>query len=476
MSLRKNDNSKDHSSSPIIENNINPELGSKEISEKATMPNQDKDQPIQREVSPEPEIPDLPDTTYENRNQKENKFIPIERKSLNQSGEKSLFQQLKTKTTAALVGSLIMLPILAVGTTTYYFGSQAVKKQAILARRIDSIGVTDPELVREQKLLATLLIGTGATALLFGTISALGTKWLIGRTAKIVAEETEAAVQSQIYKEFIQTLSQSVPQKNSLQAIVEEARNQLNCDRVLVVYSLNQEQCGVVVAESVASDHKPVLGKIIEDSYLGADYTVHNSHERVRAIDNIAEANITPLEREQLQQLEVKANLVSPIMNEDKVLGLLVAHQCSELRQWKQEERDFLPQLAQKVALTLDNSRLLNDLARFQALAKAERTWTNYFTDAIVHIRQSLQQEDILNISVEEVRRVLKCDRVVVYSLNQEQYGVVVAESVAPGYTRALNRTIKDPCFEARYLDKYRDGRVRALNNIYEAGMTSCYL
>ena len=315
MSPRKNDNSQDRSSSPIVENNINRKLGSKEISQKATMPNQEKDQPIQREVSPESEIPELPD---ENRNQKEKKFVAIERKSLNQSGKKSLFQQLKTKTTAALVGSVIMLPILAVGTTTYYFGSQAVKKQAILARRIDSIGVTDPELVREQKLLATLLIGTGATALLFGAISALWTKWLIDRTAKIVAEETEAAVQSQIYKEFIQTLSQSVPQKNSLQAIVEEARNQLNCDRVLVVYSLNQEQCGVVVAESVAPDHNPVLGKIIEDSYLEADYIIHNSHEPVRAIDNIAEANITPLEREQLQQLEVKANLVSPIINSSR--------------------------------------------------------------------------------------------------------------------------------------------------------------
>ncbi len=135
-----------------------------------------------------------------------------------------------------------------------------------------------------------------------------------------------------------------------------------------------------------------------------------------------------------------------------------------------------LNQLATKVALALDNAKLLNDVARLQTLAATERTWTNYLTDAIQYLRQSLKQDDLLDVSVKEVRRVLECDRVVVYSLNPDNYGVVVAESVAPGYPRALHKTISDPCFEARYLDKYRDGRVGALNNIYEAGMTNCYI
>lgn len=39
-----------------------------------------------------------------------------------------------------------------------------------------------------------------------------------------------------------------------------------------------------------------------------------------------------------------------------------------------------------------------------------------------------------------------------------------------------LNCTIEDPCFEYMYIDKYRDGRVTAIANIYEAGMSSCYI
>ncbi|PSB05700.1 guanylate cyclase, partial [Pleurocapsa sp. CCALA 161] len=92
------------------------------------------------------------------------------------------------------------------------------------------------------------------------------------------------------------------------------------------------------------------------------------------------------------------------------------------------------------------------------------------------HIRASLKTGDILNTSVKEVRRILECDRVVVYSMNSDNHGMIVAESVAPGWTRAKGKVINDPCFESRYLDKYRNGRVRAWGNIYEAGMTKCYI
>nr|MDJ0536498.1 GAF domain-containing protein [Xenococcaceae cyanobacterium MO_207.B15] len=218
------------------------------------------------------------------------------------------------------------------------------------------------------------------------------------------------------------------------------------------------------------------LNRTISDPCFEARYLDKYRDGRVRALNNIYEAGMTNCYLEQLESLEVKANLVTPILNEGKLFGLLVAHQCSQPREWQEYEIRWVTQIATQVGFALDNAKVLVESTTQQAKAAKERQWTNYFTDVVQYIRQSLKQDDILGISVEEVRRVLECDRVVVYSLNQDNYGVVVAESVAPGYTRALNRTISDPCFEARYLDKYRDGRVRALNNIYEAGMTNCYI
>ncbi len=386
---------------------------------------------------------------------------------------KSIFQRLKAKTAAALVGSAVMLPILAVGTATYYFGSQAVNKQTILAKRAN-IDLAETELARQQKLLAALLIGTGTTALLAGAVAALGTKRLWNAMSKISREETAAEAEARSNRASIDNSSQSDLQKDIVKAIVEEARTYLNCDRA-IVYSLDRDKQGVIVAESVAAGYTQALGKTIKEPFEARDLHKYRD-EKVKAINALNEVEMTRDHQEQLEELEVKANLVTPIINDGRLFGLLVAHQCSQPRHWQQGELEFLHQLAKKAGLALENAQLLDALVRFQTQAARERKWTHYFSEAIQYIRQSIKQEDILEISVEEVKKVLNCDRVIVYSLNQDNYGVVVAESVTAGYPRAFKQTITDPCFEARYLEKYRDGRVRAINDIYAAGMTQCYI
>ena len=385
---------------------------------------------------------------------------------------------LKPRITAAWASAIVMLPILAVGTATYYFGTQGINQQTILARRADNTGIAETELEQQKQLLAFLLMGTGTTALLAGLLAALWTsrtiRCAIASGAVTTKEIRHQEERSQRLQEYVQHLSQS-PHQDILAATVAEARRVLNCDRV-VVYSLNQDRYGVIVAESVASGWTRALGLTIKDPCFEARYLEKYRDGRVRALDDIYAADMTPCYIEQLEQLEVQANLVTPIINEDNLFGLLVAHQCGSPRTWQQEEIEFLTQLAKRVGFALNNAKLLAEATQLKQEAQTEAEWTQRFTDVVRYIRQSLKQEDILDIAVEEIRRVLSCDRVVVYSLNQDRYGVVVAESVAPGWTRALGRTIEDPCFEARYLEQYRDGRVRALDNIYTAGMTPCYL
>ena len=289
-------------------------------------------------------------------------------------------------------------------------------------------------------------------------------------------KQTDSSTQwMQLLKEFTQYLRQYSHQEEILEATVEEARRVLNCDRV-VVYSLNRDYYGEVIAESVAPGWTRALGMTIEDPCFEVRYMEKYRNGRVKALDNLDEAGMTPCYLDQLKRLEVKANLVTPILREDKIFGLLVAHQCSAPHHWQHEEIEFLSQLAIQVGLGIERASFIAERKQLHQQAEQEVQWTQYFTKAVQHIRQSLKQEDVLDVAVEEVRRVLNCDRVVVYSLNGERYGVVIAESVSPGWTRALGLTINDPCFEARYLEKYRDGRVRALDNIYEAEMTQCYI
>jgi methyl-accepting chemotaxis protein PixJ len=249
----------------------------------------------------------------------------------------------------------------------------------------------------------------------------------------------------------------------------------LDCDRV-IVYALHQKIYGKIVAESVSPGWTKAEGMVFRDPCFEARYFAKYRDGRVRALNNIYEAGMSQCYVEQLEQLEVKANLIVPIMIEGKLFGLLVAHQCSVPRQWQQSEILWLTQITTQIGFALDNAQLLADAQRIRQQAESEKMWTEYFTDAVQQIRQSLKQSDILQASVREVRRILNCDRVVVYALDQDSYGKIVAESVVHGWTRAEGRVIKDPCFEAKYLEQYRDGRVRAWENIYEAGMSQCYV
>ena len=280
---------------------------------------------------------------------------------------------------------------------------------------------------------------------------------------------------NQNFTDAIQYIRQSLKKEDILKASVKEVRRILNCDRV-VIYSMNQDNYGMIVAESVAAAWTRSKGMVINDPCFEARYLDQYRNGRVRAWSNIYESGLTQCYIDQLEQLQVKANLVTPIINEGKLFGLLVSHQCSDFREWQQPEIRWTAQIATQVGFALDNAKLLADSVQLQQELENEAKLTKYFTDATRYIRESLDQEDILDISVDEVRRVLECDRVVVYSMNQNNYGTVISESVAPGWTRALGKRIDDPCFKATYQDQYRNGRVRAWSNIYESGMTSCYI
>ena len=388
---------------------------------------------------------------------------------------------LNIKILTALASAVIMLPVLASGTITYYFGNQAINKQITLVRRVDPTGISETELSKQKQLLAFLLIGTGTTAVLVGLIAA----FLANRHLRSAIEFHNAALKSQAepkpnklirsLAKFIDYLNQSFDRDSILTATVQEAQRLLECDRV-VIYRFDQSNYGKVIAESAVPGCIKAFGLNIQDSCFEADYQEKYRDGRVKILDDIDDVDLEPCYVQQLKKLDIKANLVTPIIHQEKLFGLLAAHQCSSSRAWQPEEIELLTRLAQRISFTLDSSKLLAESKRIKEQSATEPNWAECFADSVQHIRQSLQQQDILDVSVEEVHRVLGCDRVVVYGLNQDKHGVIIAESVTPGWTRALGTTIEDPCFEARYMEQYENGRVRALNNIYEADMMACYL
>lgn len=91
-------------------------------------------------------------------------------------------------------------------------------------------------------------------------------------------------------------------------------------------------------------------------------------------------------------------------------------------------------------------------------------------------IRQSLNLEETLNTTVAEVRQLLQADRVIIFRFESNFDGVVAVESVAAGWPAILATNIHDPCFAPTYVKLYKQGRIRATDNIYTANMSQCHI
>jgi methyl-accepting chemotaxis protein PixJ len=89
-------------------------------------------------------------------------------------------------------------------------------------------------------------------------------------------------------------------------------------------------------------------------------------------------------------------------------------------------------------------------------------------------MRRSMTQDGVLNTTVSELRYALHTDRVIVYRFHDDWNGTIVAESVAAGWRKTLGEKVVDP-FREGLIERYRNGRVRAMNDMLTENLTQCH-
>lgn len=92
------------------------------------------------------------------------------------------------------------------------------------------------------------------------------------------------------------------------------------------------------------------------------------------------------------------------------------------------------------------------------------------------HIRQSLNLAEILNTTVAEVREFLQTDRVLIYCFEPDWSGFIIVESVGENWNSVLGSQIQDHCFGERYVEAYRQGRIQAIEDIYDSDLSPCHI
>lgn len=91
-------------------------------------------------------------------------------------------------------------------------------------------------------------------------------------------------------------------------------------------------------------------------------------------------------------------------------------------------------------------------------------------------ISESLNLDTILQTTVTEVRQFLSTDRVLIYRFQPNWRGIVVAESVAPGWREMINQEIADSYFIETQGGSYHDKHINIVDDIYSVGFSECYI
>ena len=91
-------------------------------------------------------------------------------------------------------------------------------------------------------------------------------------------------------------------------------------------------------------------------------------------------------------------------------------------------------------------------------------------------IRQSLNLQDILQTTVDEVRQFLQVDRVIIFQFAADWGGTVTVESVGNQALAILPFDICDPCIGDSYVEPFKQGLVTAKADIYAAEISPCHV
>jgi PAS domain S-box-containing protein len=178
---------------------------------------------------------------------------------------------------------------------------------------------------------------------------------------------------------------------------VKEAQELLRIDRV-VIYQFQQDWSGKFVVEAVNELGLSIIGKTVDDECLNQYYVQKHLNRSISSINDVDLADLSPCHKELLQRFQVKANIVVSISFGDTLWGLLIAHQCSEMRNWEAFEIDLLKQLANHVAIAIQQVKLfetVQDLNKNLECQVADRT--QQLEQSLSQLERSLLREKELN-------------------------------------------------------------------------------
>jgi two-component system NtrC family sensor kinase len=169
------------------------------------------------------------------------------------------------------------------------------------------------------------------------------------------------------------------------------------------------------------------------------------------------------------EALEIKSMLAVATRYQGEMNGIIGLHQCDREREWTHWEQQLLEGVASQLAIAINQAKLYSKTRRQAERESLLRLIGN-------QIRSTLDLGTILETAVREVRQLLQCDRVIIYQFEDNWQGKVVVENMTVPWPSILGDMGADKCFRGDYAETLPARRVKAINDIFNAGLEPCHV
>ncbi|BAT55916.1 methyl-accepting chemotaxis protein [Nostoc sp. NIES-3756] len=306
------------------------------------------------------------------------------------------------------------------------------------------------------------------------TIAPVENQNLVNSYQKVATENSAIAQEVKLWRQQLQDIITQMRQVSDWDAVLKitaaKVREKISSDRVLI-YHFNSHESGTVVAESRSFGWTPTLGEVLP----GITFGLQTSKDYVEpiVIDDVGQIQLTPYQKQLLEKFQIKASLTLPIVVGGKVWGLLVVNSCVSQRQWQETEITLLTQISTELTYRLQSFEFQHQL-HLQTLAKQS---VSKVIDKILRVHDI---DKIFQTTTQEIRQLLKCDRVGVYRFNPDWSGQFIAESVGNGWVKVVTPDYKmvweDTHLQETKGGRYAKGESFVVNDIYKVGHFPCHV
>ncbi|WP_434684575.1 ATP-binding protein [Pseudanabaena minima] len=183
------------------------------------------------------------------------------------------------------------------------------------------------------------------------------------KAEKLIQQQAE---RERLLREITQRIRQSLDLFTIFNTATKEVRQFLNADRVGVLKfdpKSNNTQ-GEFVSESLVAGVNSIVTISINEHCFGEQHTIYYQKGRIQSLDDIYQADIKGCYRKLLESFQIRANLVVPLLNGEELWGLLCIHQCHEPRAWQQSEIEFVQQIANQLAIAIQQANLFEQIQK----------------------------------------------------------------------------------------------------------------